>query len=79
MIGVELVEDRLSRKPAHDLRDRIVDLAFQRGLLLLGCGENTIRLCPPLIVSQQEMDVALDILEDCLAECAAFSATERTS
>jgi len=33
---------------------------------LLGCGENTVRLCPPLIVTQQEMDVALDILEECL-------------
>jgi len=67
MLAVEIVEDRLSRKPAHDLRDRIVDLAFHRGLLLLGCGENSIRLCPPLIVSQPETDVALDILEECIA------------
>ena len=67
MLAVEMVEDRLSRKPAGALRDRIVDLAFQRGLLLLGCGENTIRLCPPLIVTQQETDVALDILEECIA------------
>jgi 4-aminobutyrate aminotransferase len=43
-----------------------VELAFERGLLLLGCGENTIRLCPPLIVTQQETDVALDILEECI-------------
>jgi 4-aminobutyrate aminotransferase len=49
------------------MRDRIVDLAFERGLLLLGCGENTIRLCPPLVVSQEETDVALDILEECVA------------
>jgi 4-aminobutyrate aminotransferase len=70
MIGVEIVEDQHSRKPAHDLRERIVDLAFHRGLLLLGCGENTIRLCPPLIVTQQEADVALDILEACIAECS---------
>jgi 4-aminobutyrate aminotransferase len=69
MLAIEIVEDRLSRKPAGDLRDRIVDLAFQRGLLLLGCGENTIRLCPPLIITQQETDVALDILEECIAEC----------
>lgn len=79
MIGVELVEDQASRKPAHNLRDRVVDLAFERGLLLLGCGENTIRLCPPLIISQQEMDVALDILEGCLAECAASAAGQRIS
>ena len=50
------------------MRDRIVDLAFERGLLLLGCGENTIRLCPPLVVSQAEMDVALDLLEECIVE-----------
>jgi len=66
MIGVEIVEDKHSRKPAGALRERIVDMAFERGLLLLGCGENTVRLCPPLIVTQQEMDVALDILEECL-------------
>jgi 4-aminobutyrate aminotransferase len=67
MLGLEIVEDKVSRKRAGSLRDRIVDLAFNRGLLLLGCGENTIRLCPPLIVSQPEVDVALDILEVCLA------------
>jgi len=67
MLAVEIVEDRLSKKPAGQLRDRIVDLAFHRGLLLLGCGENTIRLCPPLIVNQQETDVALDILEESIA------------
>lgn len=66
MIGVELVLDKRTRKPAGALRDRIVDLAFQRGVLLLGCGESTIRLCPPLIITQTEMDVALDIVEDCL-------------
>lgn len=66
MIGLEIVEDRFTRKPAGALRDRIVDLAFEKGLLLLGCGESSIRLCPPLIISQDEMDVALDILEECL-------------
>jgi len=67
MIGIEIVNDKHSRKPAGALRERIVDMAFERGLLLLGCGENMVRLCPPLIVTQQEMDVALDILEECLA------------
>jgi len=68
MIGVEIVENKRTKAIAGALRDRIVDLAFERGLLLLGCGENTIRLCPPLIVSQAEMDVALDLLEECVAE-----------
>ncbi len=67
MIGVEIVKDQKTREAAPQLRDRIVDLAFERGLLILGCGENTIRLAPPLIVHEGEADVALDILEDCIA------------
>ena len=70
MLAIEIVENRLSKKPAGALRDRIVDLAFQRGLLLLGCGENSIRLSPPLIVNQQETDIALDILQECITESA---------
>jgi 4-aminobutyrate aminotransferase len=70
MIGVEMVKDQQSRQPVGAMRDRIVELAFERGLLLLGCGETTIRLCPPLIVKQQEADVALDILEECVVLAA---------
>jgi 4-aminobutyrate aminotransferase len=66
MIGIEIVADKKTCAPAGALRDRIVDLAFERGLLLLGCGESTIRLCPPLIVTQQETDIALDLLEECI-------------
>jgi 4-aminobutyrate aminotransferase len=68
MIGVEIIENKRTKAIAGELRDRIVDLAFEKGLLLLGCGENTIRLCPPLVVSQAEMDVALDLLEECIVE-----------
>lgn len=67
MIGVEIVKNQKTRETAPQLRDRIVDLAFERGLLILGCGENSVRLAPPLIVQQGEADVALDILEDCIA------------
>ncbi len=68
MIGVELVKDKQSREPVGALRDHIADkLAFERGLLLLGCGETTIRICPALIVTQQEADAAMDILEECIA------------
>jgi 4-aminobutyrate aminotransferase len=66
MIGLEIVKDQKSRTPAGPLRDKIVELAFERGLLILGCGETSIRLCPPLIVKQAEADIALDILEDCI-------------
>jgi 4-aminobutyrate aminotransferase len=66
MIAIELVEDKVTRKPVSAMRDHIVDLAFQRGLLLLGCGETSIRLCPSLLVRQEEADIALDILEECI-------------
>ena len=67
MIGIEIVADRTSRNAAPDLRDRIVDLAFERGLLLLGCGETTLRLCPSLLVKPEEATVAMDILETAIA------------
>lgn len=66
MIGIEIVKNKETRATAHDERDRIVDLAFQRGLLFLGAGENTIRVAPPLIVSREQADIALDVLEDCI-------------
>ena len=68
MIGVEIVENKKTRAIAGELRDQIVDLAFEKGLLLLGCGANTLRLCPPLVVSQEETDVALDLLEECIVQ-----------
>jgi 4-aminobutyrate aminotransferase len=66
MIGVELVRDRESREKAPGLRDRVVQLAFERGLLILGAGDNTLRLCPPLIITRDQCDFALDTLETCL-------------
>ncbi|MGA3160294.1 MAG: acetyl ornithine aminotransferase family protein [Terracidiphilus sp.] len=64
MIGVELVKDKSTREPATAVRNRVETLAFERGLMILGCGETTLRICPPLIVSEQEAMVALDILEE---------------
>ncbi len=63
MIGFDLVEDRALRTPAHDLRDQIVDEAFQQGLLLLGAGAGAIRFCPPLVLTQALADEALTLLE----------------
>ncbi len=68
MIGIEIVRDQATREPAVDLRDRIVDMAFERGLLILGCGETSIRLAPPLITRQEEATIALDILESCVRD-----------
>ncbi|HKR26752.1 MAG TPA: aminotransferase class III-fold pyridoxal phosphate-dependent enzyme, partial [Acidobacteriaceae bacterium] len=65
MIGLEIVKNQERREAAPAVRGRIVELAFARGLLILGCGENSIRLAPPLIVNEHEAAVALDILEEC--------------
>jgi 4-aminobutyrate aminotransferase len=68
MIGIELVKDKVTREPAVELRNRVETLAFERGLMVLGCGEASLRLCPPLIVNKEEATVALDILEDALSQ-----------
>ncbi len=67
MIGIEIVKDKATREPATALRNRVETLAFERGLMILGCGETSLRLAPPLIVSKEEATVALDILEESLA------------
>ena len=70
MVGVEFVEDRVSRKPAPELRDRIENAAFERGLILLGAGLNTIRWSPPLIITRENIDVALEIFDEAItASC----------
>jgi 4-aminobutyrate aminotransferase len=66
MVGVELVRDRATKEAASTERDGIVQACFRRGLLLLGCGVNTLRFCPPLVVSKEQCDVAVGILDDVL-------------
>lgn len=66
MIGIELIKDRVTRKKATEERNRIIQACFEKGLLILGCGENVIRLVPPLIITQNEADTALTILEEVL-------------
>jgi len=67
MLGVEIVKDKEAKTPAPELRDQIVQLAFERGILFLGAGPNSIRLSPPLIVTREEADVAMDVLEECVS------------
>jgi 4-aminobutyrate aminotransferase len=67
MLGVELVRDQQTRERASAERDRVLNLAFERGVLFLGAGDNTLRLCPPLTISRGQCDFALDVLEECLA------------
>lgn len=67
MIGVEMVKDARTKEPAEELREQIVQNAFKRGLLLLGCGKSTIRFAPPLNVTRQEVDEALQIFEEAMS------------
>jgi 4-aminobutyrate aminotransferase len=71
MIGVEIVKDQNTREYGASERDRIVELAFERGVLFLGCGPSTVRIAPALIVTKDEADVAMDVLEDAIALVAA--------
>jgi 4-aminobutyrate aminotransferase len=68
MIGIELVKNKETREPTPELRNRVEMVAFERGLVILGCGESSIRLCPPLTVMEEEAIVALDLLEDALSQ-----------
>lgn len=76
MVAVELVRDRETREPERELRGEIIAHAFQRGLLLLGCGENSIRFCPALTVTEDEIDTSLAIFEE--AVTAALDAKAKT-
>jgi 4-aminobutyrate aminotransferase len=66
MIGIELVKDRQTKEKAIDERSRIIQACFEKGLLILGAGENVIRFSPPLIITQKEADTALTIFEKVL-------------
>ena len=67
MIGVDIVKDQKTREYGNAERDRVVELAFERGVLFLGCGPSTVRIAPPLIVTKDEADVAVDTLEESIA------------
>jgi 4-aminobutyrate aminotransferase len=68
MIGIELVKNQETREPDPEACHKVIERAFHQGLLLLGCGESTLRLMPPLIIEREHADIALDILDACLSE-----------
>ncbi len=67
MLGIEFVKDRETCEPDDELRDRIIHLAFEGGLLVLGCGKSTIRIAPPLNISRREIDEGIKIFEEAIA------------
>jgi 4-aminobutyrate aminotransferase len=70
MIGLEIVEDRTTRKPSPEMRLAIIQEAFRRGLILIGCGRSTIRLSPPLMVDEEDAGIAVGILDESMAAAA---------
>jgi 4-aminobutyrate aminotransferase len=66
MIGVEIVRNQQTKERAGDLRDAVVDMAFEKGVLLLGAGENTIRIAPPLLIDEEQAAFAAQTLEICI-------------
>ncbi len=63
MVATEFVRDPTTKEPAARFRDRVVEEAYRRGLILLGCGRSSIRYIPPLIVRREEIDEAVEIVD----------------
>lgn len=68
MIAVEMVEDKETKKRAREERNRVVEKAFMKGLLLLDCGRSAIRFCPSLTILKKDVDKALAIFDESLTE-----------
>jgi 4-aminobutyrate aminotransferase len=68
MVGVEFVKDQVTREPARELVDELVQQAFRRGLLILGAGRSSLRLAPPLIVDEYDVDTAVGMIDEILGE-----------
>jgi 4-aminobutyrate aminotransferase len=68
MIGIEFVRDQKTKERAPELRNKIVQMAFERGLLVLGSGDTTLRLCPPLVIDEEQADFALRTLDSIITE-----------
>jgi len=67
MIGVDFARPDGSHAPDPALRDRVMQTCFEKGLLLLSCGQNTLRFCPPLIVNAEEVKTAVAIFDAVVA------------
>jgi 4-aminobutyrate aminotransferase-like enzyme len=66
-VGVEIVKDKRSKARGEDQAKQIMDYCFRHGLLVIIAGRNTIRVIPPLVITEEEMSEGLDILEEGIA------------
>jgi 4-aminobutyrate aminotransferase len=70
MVGVELVRSRETREPAPELVHELVQRSFRQGLLLLGAGRSSLRLAPPLVIDEKDIETALGMIDTTLGEIA---------
>jgi 4-aminobutyrate aminotransferase len=68
MIGIEFVRDQKTKEPATDLRNQVIHRAFERGLLVLGAGDSSLRLAPPLVIDEEQADFAIRTLDECIGD-----------
>jgi 4-aminobutyrate aminotransferase len=68
MIGMEIVEDKESKKPAPQKVTEIMMRSWKRGINVITCGASTIRIAPPMIITRDLVDSAMDIIEDATRE-----------
>jgi 4-aminobutyrate aminotransferase-like enzyme len=73
MIGVELVEDKESKKPASQKAAQMITRSWKHGVAIVTCGASTIRIVSPLTIQRELLDVALDIVENTIAEVSERS------
>src|SRR5208283_1255907 len=70
MVGVELVEDKETRKPAPKKATEVMLRSWKRGVAVVTCGVSTLRIAPPLTIQTDLLDPALSIIEDIITEVA---------
>jgi len=68
MVATELVKNRETKAPAVAERDAVIQGCFEKGLLVLGCGESAVRFMPPLTLTKKEAESGLDIFEAVLTQ-----------
>ncbi len=68
MIGIELVKDQKTKEKAPEMRNRVIQAAYHKGLLILGSGDTTVRFCPPLVIDEAQAEFAVTTLEECFKE-----------
>jgi len=71
MTGIEIVKDRTTREPASEAGRRIVDRAMEKGVMITNYGgtyHNVIKMSPPLVITDEQFEVALDLLDEAIGD-----------